>query len=224
MPLEGSLSPQQLPPPQRAKKYQYCCQVGFWLGTVQRLQPAGGGRGWWRCPGHWRGARIRQWERTALQCVALGQAPRHAAHRPGSGAGRSAHPGQGWGKAALPTLPASLRAVPSPCHPPHDMTLGTRMSHHATPRTSHGTYLWSPGPRCSSGAGKALQADLAPNPRRPFRSLSSTWTLGGIRHSMSQRACKQEGQPVPGAPLPAGRNPRDSPSLAAPALHTRPLA
>jgi len=71
-------------------------------------------------------ARIRQWERAALQCVALGQAPRLATHCQGSGAGRSAHRGQGWGKAALPTLPASLRAVPSPCHdtghahvPPH---------------------------------------------------------------------------------------------------------
>lgn len=70
MPLEGSHSPYQLPLPQRARKYQYCCQVGFWLGTAQCLQPAGGGRGsrgWQKCPGCWKGAKIGQWERGILQ-------------------------------------------------------------------------------------------------------------------------------------------------------------
>lgn len=157
--------------------------------------------------------------------MALGQAPRHAAHRPGSGAGMRDHPGQGRGKTALPTLPASLRAVPSPHHPPHGITLGAQVSHHTTPWTSSGTYIWSSGPCCSSGAGKALQADLASSPWGPFCSLCSTWTLGGIRCSTSQ-----QGLPTGGTAsawgLPTHRQePPGEPIACCPgSLHTQPLA
>lgn len=100
---------------------------------------------------------------------------------------------------------------------------------------THGTYIWSLGSCCSSGAGKALQADLAPNSRGSFSSLCSVRTLGGTRWSTpqqgSQTPCrppsrmsrKQEGQPVPGAPPPPGRTPLESPALAAPALCTSSL-
>lgn len=63
----------------------------------------------------------------------------------------------------------------SPCHTPHRVTLGmgTGMSHRATLRTGHSTYIRSLGPRCSTGSRKALQANLASNPWGPFGSLCS---------------------------------------------------
>lgn len=144
--------------------------------TGASLQPMGGGRGWWRCPGCWRGARIRQREGAALHDVALGWAPSHGTHRrAGLGQGSATHPAH------------ILQGFPSPQHPPHGVTLGARVSHHVSPRSSRSTYLWSPGSCRSAGAGKALRADLAPNARGSFSSLCSAGTLGGIRCRMSQR-------------------------------------
>ena len=238
MPLEGSHSPYQLPLPQQARKYQYCCQVGFWLGTAQCLQPAGegrGSRGWQKCPGCWKGAKIRQWERGILQTC--GPCTSSTAMR-GSWAGTKAcrpSPGlrsrQGWspqaglGQGRTARTACIPQAVPSPHHPPHGITLGACASHHATPWTSHGTYIWSLGPRHSSGAGKALQADLAPNPWGPFCSLCSAWTLGGIRHSTSQQGLQTRGTASAWGSPTHGQKPPGEPSACCPgSLHTRPLA
>lgn len=116
---------------------------------------------------------------------------------PGLRSRQECSPRAGLGHSSTAHTACSPQAPPSPHHPPQGTTLPAGAAHHPTPQTRLCTYIWSLGSCGSSGAGKALQADLAPNPWGPFCSLCSMWTLGGIRHSMSQQGLKTGGGGTP---------------------------